>query len=43
MVDAAIIAANAMSQTMIAEKRDVVSGVEVFTQDAEFDLDDDFE
>ena len=43
MVDAAIIAANVMSQTIIAEKRDVVSGVEVFTQDAEFDLDSDFE
>ena len=43
MVDATALAANAMSRSMIAERRDVVGGVEVYTQDAEFDLDDDFE
>ena len=43
MVDAAIVATNVISQTIIAEKRDVVSSVEVFTQDTEFDLDNDFE
>ena len=43
MVDAATLPANAISGSMTAKKMDIVDGVEVYTQDAEFDLDDDFE
>jgi hypothetical protein len=43
IVDATALAANAISRSIIAERRDVVGGVKVYTQDIEFDLDDDFE
>ena len=38
--DAVIIAATAMQESMVS-KVDVISGIEVFTQDADFDLSDD--
>jgi hypothetical protein len=43
MADAAILAANAMSKSIIAEKRDVVSDIEAYTQDTEYDFGSDFE
>ena len=43
IADAAIITANTINKSIIVKKRDIVSSVEVYTQDTEFDLDDDFE
>ena len=40
MADAAILAANAISKSMVAKKRDVVGSVKAYTQDTEFELDD---